>query len=90
MNLNKLIGPLLGALVLTGVGVAIWHSSLNKREADMAVATASQLITVRIVSGSEKVNLLKDERLVKLLDSKRIALEVHKAGSREIATLVDL
>ena len=90
MKLNKLIGPLLGALVLVGVGLAIWYSSLDKKESDQAEATASQRITVRVVSGSEKLNLLKDERLVKLLDSKGIALSVSKAGSREIATLADL
>jgi hypothetical protein len=90
LNLKKLIGPLLGLLVLVGVGFAIWHSASDKTKADTAAVTAAQRITVRVVSGSEKLNLLKDERLAKLLDRKGIALEVHKAGSREIATLPDL
>jgi hypothetical protein len=42
------------------------------------------------VSGSEKIPLLRDERLAKLLDTKGITLDVRKAGSREIATFADL
>src|SRR5262249_39400139 len=50
----------------------------------------SKRITVRVVSGSEKLNLLHDERLTKLLEKRGITLEVQRAGSREIANLSDL
>jgi hypothetical protein len=90
MSLNKFLGPLLGLLVLGGVGFAIWYSAAEKTRTDSAAATAAQRVALRVVSGSEKLNLLKDERLVKLLDRKGITLEVHKAGSREIAALPDL
>src|SRR5262245_21748201 len=50
----------------------------------------SQRVAIRVVSGSEKLNLLHDERLTKLLEKRGITLEVQKAGSREIASLSDL
>jgi hypothetical protein len=90
MNVNRFIGPFLGLLVLAGVAFGIWYSATDKSKSDAAVINAAQRVTVRVVTGSEKVNLLKDERLVKLLERKGISLEVHKAGSREIATLPDL
>jgi hypothetical protein len=87
---KKLLGPLLGLLVLAGVGGAIWQSARQKSTDDHAVAQAKDRVTVRVVSGSEKINLLRDERLAKLLLARGITLDVHKAGSREIATLPDL
>ncbi|HJY78039.1 MAG TPA: hypothetical protein VKE95_15490 [Burkholderiales bacterium] len=90
MNLNKIIGPLLGVLVLAGVVGAIWYSATDKASSDNLAARFTQRIVVRVVSGSEKLNLLHDERLTRLLEKKGISLEVQKAGSREIAGLADL
>ncbi|MFE6922406.1 three-helix bundle dimerization domain-containing protein [Nocardia sp. NPDC057663] len=52
-----------------------------------AVAAA---ITVRGVVGSEKVAFFQDERVVKVLADNGVKVEVEPAGSRQIATTVDL
>jgi hypothetical protein len=88
--LNKIVGPLLGILLLIGVSAGIWYSASDKKVADATQAKAQERITVRVVSGSEKLNLLRDERLAKVLDRYGITLDTHKAGSREIATLNNL
>jgi hypothetical protein len=86
MDFKRVLGPFLGVVLLAGVGLAAWYSFSNKAAADKA----GPRITVRVVSGSEKIPFLKDERLVKILDRHGITLEVQKAGSREIADLPDL
>jgi hypothetical protein len=86
MGLKRWIGPLLGMAVLVGVGFAMKRSLSEKAAADKI----GPRVTLRVVSGSEKVPLLKDERLAKVLDRHGITLQVQKAGSREIAGLADL
>lgn len=90
MDFKKVLGPLLGLLLLGGVGLGVWYSFTDKSATDQTVARAANRITVRVVSGSEKIPLLKDERLAKVLDKHGITLDAHKAGSREIAGLSDL
>jgi len=89
VNLKKIVGPILGLFVLAGVFGAIWYSATDKSSDNLA-SRLSQRVVVRVVSGSEKLNLLHDERLTKLLEKRGITLEVQKAGSREIAGLSDL
>ncbi|MGW6422197.1 three-helix bundle dimerization domain-containing protein [Nocardia sp. NPDC055053] len=55
--------------------------------AETPVAAA---ITVRGVVGSEKMAFFQDERVVKLLADNGVKVEVEPAGSRQIATTVDL
>ncbi len=86
MDVKRLFGPLLGLAVLGGVGWGLLRSFQSKRTQDQA----GPRVTIRVVSGSEKLPLLKDEKLISILDRHGITLEVHKAGSREIAGLQDL
>ncbi len=90
MDFKKVLGPLLGLVLLAGVGLGVWYSFSDKTATVQETARAANRVTVRVVSGSEKIPLLKDERLAKVLDKQGITLEVHKAGSREIASLPDL
>ena len=90
MDFKKWLGPLLGVLLLGGIGAGIWYSFSDKSAATQTAARAANQITVRVVSGSEKIPLLKDERLVKVMSKYNITLDVQKAGSREIASLPDL
>lgn len=90
MDFKKVLGPLLGVLLLAGVGVGVWYSFSDKTVTTQEAARSASRITVRVVSGSEKIPLLKDERLAKVMDKHGITLEAHKAGSREIASLPDL
>ncbi len=90
MNLRKALGPSLAVLLLVGVGLAVNYSMREKKQSDSDARRASERITVKILSGSEKEKLLADPELAKILDSERITITVQKAGSREIATRSDL
>ena len=83
MNIRKAVGPLLAALLLAGVGFAVYKSIREKKETE-------QQIRVRIVSGSEKLSFLNDPDLAKVLAAEGISITVEKSGSREIATRPDL
>jgi hypothetical protein len=83
MGLRKWLGPILGLVILAAVGYAV------KRSASDRAATTSR-VTLRILSGSEKMALLKDERLAKVLERHGVALEVQKCGSREMPERPDL
>ena len=86
MDLKRLLGPLLGVALLAGAGFGVWKSFSSKT----ATEKVGPRITVRVVSGSEKIPLLKDERLAQALERRGITLQVQKAGSREIAGLPDI
>lgn len=81
--MNRLIGPLLAIVLLVLVGVGIWFSASDK---------LAERNTVHIVglSGSEKLPFFKDERVIKVLAENGVVADVHKAGSRQIATHPEL
>src|SRR5262249_46076496 len=85
----KAIGPALAILLLIGVALAI-NYSINDRREEIAAQHSAAHITVKVLSGSEKEKFLSDPELAKVLESEGIAIEVQKAGSREIATRPDL
>ena len=90
MNLRKAIGPLLAVLVLLGVGLAVNYSIHQKRDSDATSRRAAARIIVKVLAGSEKEKFLTDPELAAVLSDEGIAIEVQKAGSREIATRPDL
>ncbi|MFD8100388.1 three-helix bundle dimerization domain-containing protein [Nocardia fluminea] len=55
-----------------------------------AAAPAAGVTVVRGVVGSEKMSFFADERVAKVLADNGIRVEVEPAGSRQIATTVDL
>ncbi|MFE1591166.1 three-helix bundle dimerization domain-containing protein [Nocardia sp. NPDC058705] len=57
---------------------------------DAPAATVAAPTVVRGVVGSEKMSFFADERVVKVLADNGIRVEVEPAGSRQIATTVDL
>ena len=91
--MKKFLGPGLAVLLLIGVVFGIVFSARDKQagaqEAANAAAdngaTANGKMTVRILTGSEKLDFLRDPDLAKALDAEGIVLDVQKAGSREIA-----
>ncbi|MES2672393.1 MAG: hypothetical protein V4673_18490 [Pseudomonadota bacterium] len=99
--MKKFLGPALALLLLVGVVFGIVFSARNKQAgadhaqnaavvaAGSAPATPGKT-TVRILTGSEKLDFLRDPELAKALNAEGIALDVQKAGSREIATHPDL
>ncbi|MGO1073728.1 hypothetical protein [Lysobacter sp. CA199] len=95
--MRKILGPALAVVLLAGVVVGIVLSFSGKRASDRASAAADQAqaaaanrITVRVLTGSEKLEFLRDPELAQALLADDIVLEVQKAGSREIATRPDL
>jgi hypothetical protein len=90
MNLRKVIGPALSLLLIAGVLVAIRRSIHDKMDADKAARHTAGLITVKVLTSSEKEQFLTDPELVRVLDAEGIAITVQKAESREIATHPDL
>lgn len=99
--MKKVLGPALALLLLVGVVFGIVFSARDKqageRGAQDAVnaaagnaAAASGKTTIRILTGSEKLDFLRDPELAKALDAEGIVLDVQKAGSREIASHPDL
>lgn len=94
--MKKFVGPMLALLLLAGVGAGIVYSARDKRAADTAAATApaakaeAAKTVVRVLTGSEKLDFLRDPELASVLAGQGIVLDVQKAGSREIATRPDL
>ncbi len=102
--MKKFLGPALAVLLLAGVVAGIVFSARDKQasERDTQAANAAagkaaagtaatgQRVAVRILTGSEKLDFLRDPDLAKALEAHDIVLDVQKAGSREIATRPDL
>ncbi|MFD3701555.1 three-helix bundle dimerization domain-containing protein [Nocardia sp. NPDC058658] len=57
---------------------------------DAPAATVAATTVVRGVVGSEKMSFFADERVVKVLADNGVRVQVEPAGSRQIATTVDL
>ncbi|GGN81476.1 hypothetical protein GCM10011610_31930 [Nocardia rhizosphaerihabitans] len=68
-------------------GVILLPGGADAPAAETPVAAAT---TVRGVVGSEKMAFFQDERVVKVLADNGVKVEVEPAGSRQIATTVDL
>ena len=93
--MKKFLGPALAVLLLAGVVLGIVFSAREKRESATPVPTGTAVATdgpatVRVLTGSEKLDFLRDPELIKVLKAEGLVLDVQKAGSREIATRPDL
>ena len=77
--MRKLIAPLLTLLLVLGVGFGI-YVSVNEQLSQQSIVTVHGLI------GSEKEGFFSDPRVVATLAKQGLAVEVEKAGSRQIAT----
>ncbi|NKX86263.1 hypothetical protein HGA10_02905 [Nocardia coubleae] len=75
-----------GAVAIVAAGMALWPSSAESP----AAAPVGAVTVVRGVVGSEKMSFFADERVVKVLTDNGIRVEVQPAGSRQIATEVNL
>lgn len=91
--MKKILGPALALILLAGVVAGIVFSARDKQasaQAAMSDTPTNGPMTVRVLTGSEKLDFLRDPDLVKALEAEGIVLDVQKAGSREIATRPDL
>ena len=81
--MRRWLGPLLGILLLGGVGIGLYFSAHEQQ-------LLTQQVTVRGVIGSEKEDFFRDPRVIEALSARRLTVSVEKAGSRQIATLPNL
>ncbi len=95
--MKKYLGPALAVLLLVGVAIGIVFSARDKQAGDKAARAAAagaeasaRQVTVRVLTGSEKLDFLRDPELARVLAAEGLVLDVQKAGSREIATRPDL
>ena len=77
--MKKLIAPILTLLLVLGLGVGI-YVSVNEQ------LSKQSIVTVRGLIGSEKEDFFRDPLVVAALAKQGLAVEVEKAGSRQIAT----
>lgn len=80
---RRIFAPLLTVLLLAGVGAAIYLSVSEQLQ-------NAHTVTLRGLSGSEKLPFFRDERVIEALRAHGIETDVEKAGSRQIATSYDL
>ena len=83
--MNRVLGLSLAALLAIGVLVAIVASYALRHP-----APAASLVTVRGVIGSEKLPFFQDQDVMNEFHAQGYDIKVDTAGSRQIATTVDL
>jgi hypothetical protein len=81
--MKRLLGPLLLAVLVLGVGAAIFLSARQQ-------LTLRQIVTVHGLIGSEKEPFFQDARVIQALKKNDFVVQYEKAGSRTIATSYDL
>ena len=81
--MKRLIGPVLLAVLILGVGAAIFLSAREQ-------FALRQVVTVHGLIGSEKEAFFRDPRVIQELRKGGVDVQIEKAGSRTIATNYDL
>lgn len=81
--MKKLMGPLLGVVLLVGIGAAVIYSA-NKETLNRRTVEVSGLI------GSEKRDFFDDPRVQQRLHELGLIVKYRKAGSRQIGTSFNL
>lgn len=81
--MKRLLGPLLLAVLVIGVGTAIYFSAAQQ-------FALRQVVTVRGLIGSEKEAFFLDPKVIDALRKGGIEVHFEKAGSRTIASTADL
>lgn len=81
--MKKVLGPLLGLLLLAGIGAAVIYSA-NEQSLSRSTVEVSGLI------GSEKRDFFDDLRVQERLKALGLIVKYRKAGSRQIGTSFNL
>ncbi|KAF0846929.1 three-helix bundle dimerization domain-containing protein [Nocardia caishijiensis] len=79
-----------GAVAVVTAGMTVFTSGTDSSTAAPVHEPVGALTLVRGVVGSEKMSFFADERVVKVLADNGIRVEAQPAGSRQIATDVNL
>jgi hypothetical protein len=83
---NRVLGLALAGLLALGVVAAIGYSIVSKLGSGAGVSVT----TVHGVIGSEKQAFFRDQQVIDVFHRNGVDVQIDTAGSREIATTVDL
>lgn len=86
MEIKRILGPLIAAVLVIGIVAAIFVSHSRKANNDAVRATAASVIELKGMIGSEKESFFADPKVIETLAAKGFRVKVEKVGSREIAT----
>ena len=89
-NAPRIAGPILLVLLVAAVIYAIFLSNGQARRQAAQDAANRQIVTVKGLVGSEKLEYLQDPQVVAELRAKGIDLQVESVGSREMAGRSDI
>ena len=80
--MRRWLGPLLGILLLGGIGMGIYFSAHEQQRLTQQQALERRQVMVRGVIGSEKEDFFRDAKVVETLRQRGLTVTVEKAGSR--------
>ncbi len=86
MEIRRILGPALAAVLAIGIGAAIYVSYGRQSTEQAAKEAAAAMIDVKGMIGSEKESFFADPKVIAQLAAKGLRVSVEKVGSREIAT----
>ena len=86
MEIRRILGPALAAILLLGIAGATYVSHQRVAEAERERDRAATMVELKGMIGSEKESFFADTRVVERLAEKGLRVKVEKVGSREIAT----
>jgi hypothetical protein len=86
MEVRRILGPALAAVLAAGIGAAIYVSYGRNAEVRAAKDAAAAIVDVKGMIGSEKESYFSDPKVIELLAARGLRVKVEKVGSREIAS----
>lgn len=86
MEMKRILGPTLAAILAVGVIVAIVVSNQKNTEVEAIRTAASAIVEIKGMIGSEKESYFADPRVMDRLASKGLHVTIEKVGSRAIAS----
>ena len=85
MEVRRVLGPTLAAILAIGIGAAIYVSYGRQSTEQAAKDAAAAMVDVKGMIGSEKESFFADPKVIERLAAKGLRVRVEKVGSREIA-----
>lgn len=86
MELKRILGPVLAAVLVVGIGAAVMVSHKRSAKAEAEQAALAAVIEVKGMIGSEKESFFADPQVIEMLLKKGIRVKAEKVGSREISS----
>lgn len=85
MEVRRVLGPALAAILAIGIGAAVYVSYGRQSTEQAAKDAAAAMVDVKGMIGSEKESFFADPKVIERLAAKGLRVRVEKVGSREIA-----